>query len=72
MGAGGKAFEDNGWFVGFAPRRNPEIVVVVLSRGRRLGWQSGVIAPKIIRAYLEKQHRQALRIAQSVARGSLN
>jgi len=25
-----KQFEDNAWFVGYAPRRNPEIVVSVL------------------------------------------
>jgi len=25
-----KKFEDNAWFVGYAPRRNPEIVVAVL------------------------------------------
>jgi len=57
MGAAGKAFEDNSWFVGMAPRRNPEIVVAVLSQGLGWGWRSGVIASKVIKAYVEKQRR---------------
>ena len=28
----GKKRKDNGWFVGYAPRRNPEIVVALLCR----------------------------------------
>ena len=30
-----KKFEDNAWFVGYAPRRNPEIVVSVSGPGKR-------------------------------------
>ncbi len=30
FGKGAKKFKDNAWFVGYAPRRNPEIVVSVL------------------------------------------
>ena len=55
MGAGGKAFEDNSWFVGVTPRRNPQIVVAVLSQGAGWGWRSGVMASKIIKTYVEKQ-----------------
>ena len=35
LGAGGKKFKDNGWFVGVEPRRDPEIVVcTLLEEGR--------------------------------------
>jgi len=30
-------FAQNGWFVGFTPRRNPEIIVVVLFEGGEHG-----------------------------------
>ena len=34
----GKKLKENGWFVGYAPRRNPEIVVAALVQGG--GWGS--------------------------------
>ena len=34
----GKKLKENGWFVGFAPRRNPEIVVAALVQAG--GWGS--------------------------------
>lgn len=61
LGSAGKAFEDNSWFVGFAPRRNPEIVVVVLSQGAGWGWRSGVTVSKVIKAHFDKQTQQHLR-----------
>jgi penicillin-binding protein 2 len=47
----------NGWFVGMTPRRNPDIIVVVL--WEHGGWGSGAapIAAKIIEAYVDKQRR---------------
>jgi penicillin-binding protein 2 len=60
MGSAGKKFEDNAWFVGVAPRRNPEIVVAVLSQGAGWGWRSGIVASKIIKVYVDKkQAREA-------------
>ncbi len=51
----GKAFEDNAWFVGVTPRRNPEIVVAVLSQGAGWGWRSGIVASKIVKVYVDKK-----------------
>jgi penicillin-binding protein 2 len=55
MGSAGKKFEDNAWFVGMTPRRNPEIVVAVLSQGAGWGWRSGIVASKIIKVYVDKK-----------------
>jgi penicillin-binding protein 2 len=55
MGSSGKAFDDNAWFVGVTPRRNPEIVVAVLSQGAGWGWRSGIVASKIVKVYVDKK-----------------
>jgi penicillin-binding protein 2 len=50
-------YADNAWFVGFAPRDNPEIVVcVIVQRGKSGGGRAAPIAGKIFRAYWEKKH----------------
>lgn len=55
--AGGKQkFRDNGWFVGFAPRRNPEVVVAVLMVGGEHGYLAARVAAQVVRAYVEKKH----------------
>ena len=50
--------EDNGWFVAFAPRENPEIVVAVLVEG---GIHGGLVAAPtardVIKAYFDKKTR---------------
>ena len=48
---------DNGWFVGVTPRRNPEIVVVVLFEGGEHGKLAARLAAQVIKAYVEKQRR---------------
>ena len=55
-----KKFEDNAWFVGYAPRRNPEIVVAVLVQesGKHGGEASGPVARDIIKAYYEKKTKK--------------
>src|SRR6202795_4554777 len=55
-----KKFEDNAWFVGYAPRRNPEIVVSVLVQesGQHGGEASGPVARDIIKAYYDKKARK--------------
>ena len=55
--AGKKQFNDNAWFVGIAPRRDPQIVVAVLYQGGGWGWHSGLLAAQVIKAYVEKQRR---------------
>jgi penicillin-binding protein 2 len=47
----------NGWFVGFTPRRNPDIVVCVLFQGGEHGRLAARLATQVIKAYVDKQHR---------------
>jgi penicillin-binding protein 2 len=58
MGAEGKKkYNDNAWFVGMTPRRDPLIVVAVLYQGGGWGWHSGLLAAQVIKAYVEKQRK---------------
>lgn len=56
-----KKFEDNAWFVGYAPRRDPEIVVSVLVQesGKHGGEASGPVARDIIKAYYDKKAKKS-------------
>jgi penicillin-binding protein 2 len=64
LGAKGKAdFKDNGWFVGVAPRRNPEIVVCTLLEEGEHGYLAARTAAQVIKAYVEKQRRQPTKVA---------
>jgi penicillin-binding protein 2 len=55
----GKQFADNAWFVGFAPRRNPEIIVAVLvEHGLHGATAAAPVARDIIKAYYDKKSRQ--------------
>ena len=47
----------NGWFVGFTPRRNPDIVVCVLFQGGEHGKLAARLATQVIKAYVEKQQK---------------
>lgn len=49
--------KDNAWFVGFAPRENPEIVVVALFEGGEFSTLAAPIARDVIKAYFDKQAR---------------
>ena len=58
-GKGQRKFKDNAWFVGFAPRRNPEIVVSVLvEEGGHGGVAGAPIARDIIKAYYDKKAKK--------------
>jgi penicillin-binding protein 2 len=53
-----REMQDNGWFVGFAPRDNPEIVVAVLvEAGLHGGTASAPISRDIMKAYFDKKLR---------------
>lgn len=54
-GFSSKAFKDNGWFAGVAPRRNPEIVVCVLLEQGEHGYLAARVTSEVIKAYVEKQ-----------------
>jgi penicillin-binding protein 2 len=55
----GKGLND-GWFVGFAPRRNPEIVVaaVVQDTAEHGGTASGPVVRDIVKAYYDKKNKK--------------
>jgi penicillin-binding protein 2 len=55
----GKQLADNAWFVGFAPRRNPEIVVAVLvEHGLHGSSAAAPVARDIIKAYYDKKSQK--------------
>jgi penicillin-binding protein 2 len=47
----------NAWFVGIAPRRNPDIAVVVLAEHGGWGRSSAPVAAQIVEAFVDKQRR---------------
>jgi len=47
----------NGWFVGFTPRRNPDVIVCVLFQGGEHGRLAANVATQVIKAYVDKQRR---------------
>ena len=61
--------KDNGWFVGFAPRQNPEIVVAVLLEGGEHGALAAPVARDVIKSYFDKKLRmtQASPVAPPLA-----
>src|SRR6476660_4988416 len=58
------ALAQNGWFVGFTPRRNPDIVVCVLFQGGEHGRLAARLATQVIKAYVEKQRRQPTKMVE--------
>jgi penicillin-binding protein 2 len=55
-----KRFLDNAWFVGYAPKRDPEIVVSVLVQesGKHGGEAAGPVVRDIIKAYYDKKAKK--------------
>jgi penicillin-binding protein 2 len=53
----GQAYKDNSWFVGFAPSRNPEIVVAAFIENG--GWGAEAAAP-VVHAVLETYYKKKL------------
>ncbi len=62
----GQILKDNAWFVGFAPRESPEIVVVALFEGGEHGYLAAPIVRDVIKAYFDKKAR--MRATPLVAR----
>jgi penicillin-binding protein 2 len=52
-----EASRANSWFVGIAPRRNPDIAVVVLTEHGGWGSASAPVAARIVEAFVDKQRR---------------
>ncbi len=51
----GEEYKDNAWFVGFAPYRNPEIVVAAFVENG--GW-GGVVAAPVVHAVMETYYKK--------------
>jgi penicillin-binding protein 2 len=63
-----KEMKDNSWFVSFAQRNNPEIVVAVLFEGGEHGMLAAPIARDVIKAYYDKKARLGLKTSPGVPR----
>ena len=59
----GKQYNDNGWFVGVSPHRNPEVVVAVLLQSGEHGPIAARVASEFIRAYVAKQQTRQMKVA---------
>jgi len=66
--ANNEALNQNGWFVGFTPRRNPDIIVAVLFEGGEHGKLAARLATQVIKAYVDKQHRQPTKVASGAGK----
>jgi penicillin-binding protein 2 len=58
---------DNSWFVGFTPRRNPDVVVGVLFEGGEHGQFAARLAAQVIKAYVDKKKTLDLQRQQKSA-----
>lgn len=66
-------FAQNGWFVGFTPRRNPDIIVCVLFEGGEHGKLAARLATQVIKAYVDKQrHTPQKMVEQPKADGTVD
>jgi penicillin-binding protein 2 len=65
--AGGDLAKENGWFVGFSPRQNPEIIVVALWEASSHGYSSAPIVRDVIKAYYDKKTRLSRAAGPQVA-----
>jgi penicillin-binding protein 2 len=62
----------NGWFVGFTPRRNPDIVVCILFQGGEHGRLAARLATQVIKAYVEKQRRTPTKMVEKPKSGTVD
>ena len=62
-------FAQNGWFVGFTPRRNPDIVVACLFQGGEHGRLAARLATQVIKAYVDKQNKVPIKVAKVTSEG---
>jgi penicillin-binding protein 2 len=54
----GRTLKDNAWFVGFAPKQSPEIVVVALLEAGLHGDMAAPPVRDVIKAYFDKKARR--------------
>jgi penicillin-binding protein 2 len=66
------ALAQNGWFVGFTPRRNPDVVVCVLFQGGEHGRLAARLATQVIKAYVDKQKRTPQKMVEKPKNGTVD
>jgi penicillin-binding protein 2 len=66
------ALAQNGWFVGFTPRRSPDIVVCVLFQGGEHGRLAARLATQVIKAYVDKQKRTPQKMVEQPKNGTVD
>ena len=64
------ALKDTAWFVGLAPRRNPEIVVVALYEGGEHGYLAAPVVREVIKTYFDKKEDSEFQYAQKPESGN--
>jgi penicillin-binding protein 2 len=65
--AKGIQLKDNAWFIAFAPRVNPEIVISVLWEEGEHGSDAALIARDVAKAYLDKKARRDFTLSSAPA-----
>ncbi|MGD0729629.1 MAG: penicillin-binding protein 2 [Terracidiphilus sp.] len=65
----GGAKTPNSWFVGMAPRRNPEIVVAVLQEHGDWGANSARIAAEVVATYVNKKRKEEHNLLNEAGNG---
>ena len=65
-------FAQNGWFVGFTPRRNPDIVVCILFQGGEHGRLAARLATQVIKAFVDKQRRTPQKMVEQPKNGTVD
>jgi penicillin-binding protein 2 len=65
----GSQFADNAWFVGYAPKRNPEICVAALVQesGQHGGEAAGPVVRDIVKAFYDKRTKRTEGISNAEA-----
>src|SRR5437588_1245452 len=63
-----EALAQNGWFVGFTPRRNPDVIVRTLFEGGEHGKLAARIATQVIKSFVDKQRRQPTNVAKKIGK----
>jgi len=53
----GKQYNDNSWFVGVTPRRNPDLIVCVLFEGGEHGKLAARLAAQVVKSFVDKQRK---------------
>jgi penicillin-binding protein 2 len=67
-----EALAQNGWFVGFTPRRNPDVVVCVLFQGGEHGRLAARLATQVLKAYVDKQKRTPQKMVEKPKNGTVD